>query len=86
MNTVKAPVNPGVILFIAAFAAFIATFNETYLNVAFTPIMDTFGISETTVQWLTTGYMLGAAVMVPVTAFLYKNIKTKKLFLIALGP
>ncbi|HJJ60440.1 MAG TPA: hypothetical protein O0Y08_06260 [Methanocorpusculum sp.] len=31
MNT--ASINPKVVLFIASFAAFIATFNETYLNV-----------------------------------------------------
>lgn len=77
--------NPKVILFIAAFAAFIATFNETYLNVAFTPIMNDLLIEENTVQWLTTAYMLGAAVMVPVSAFLYRNLKTRYLFLGSVG-
>ncbi|MDO5846002.1 MAG: MFS transporter [Methanocorpusculum sp.] len=77
--------NPQVILFIAAFAAFIATFNETYLNVAFTPIMTDLHIDTNTVQWLTTAYMLGAAVMVPVSAFLYRNIPTRFLFLGSVG-
>ena len=31
--------NPKLIIVVSAFAAFLATFNETYLNIAFTPIM-----------------------------------------------
>lgn len=64
----------------AAFAAFLATFNETYLNVAFAPVMADFGIDMNTVQWLATAYMLGAAVMVPVSAFAFRNIHTRTLF------
>ena len=66
---------------VAGFAVFLATFNETFLNVAFTPIMADFGIGVSTVQWLAAAYMLGAAVMVPVTAFLYRSIPTKRFFL-----
>lgn len=64
----------------AAFAAFLATFNETFLNVAFTPVMLEFGIDVSVVQWLATGYMLGAAVMVPVSAFAYRSFPTRPLF------
>ena len=60
---------PGTILFVAAFAAFLATFNETFPNVGFAPIMKSLAVDVTTVQWLTTTYMLGAAAMVPVSAF-----------------
>ncbi len=42
---------------VAAAAAFLATFNETFLNVAFTPIMQDFNVDVNTVQWLTTGYL-----------------------------
>lgn len=78
-------INPKLVLFVAAFAAFLATFNETYLNVAFTPIMDYFSVDVGTVQWLATAYMLGAAVMVPVSAFLYRSINTRTLFLTSVG-
>ena len=78
-------INPKHVLFVAAFAAFLATFNETYLNVAFTPIMNYFTVNVGTVQWLATAYMLGAAVMVPVSAFLYRSIKTRTLFLTSVG-
>ncbi len=73
------------IIMVAAFTAFLATFNETFLNVAFTPITQTLNISESTVSWLSTAYMLGAAVMVPVSAFIYRNVSTKRLFLITVS-
>lgn len=69
------------IIFVAAFAAFLATFNETFLNIGFTPIMKDLSVSISTVQWLATAYMLGAAVMVPVSAFAYRSIPTRRLFL-----
>src|SRR5699024_10543148 len=65
---------------IAAAAAFLATFNETFLNVAFTPIMQDFGVDVSTVQWLTTGYLLVAAVFVPVSNVLYHRFPTRPLF------
>lgn len=77
--------NPGPIVFVAAFSAFLATFNETFLNVAFSPVMADFQVSVSTVQWLAAAYMLGAAVMVPVSAFLYRKIPTRPLYLTTVG-
>ncbi len=84
-NQEKTKHKPGHIVFVAAFSAFLATFNETFLNVAFSPIMNDFGISVQTVQWLAAAYMLGAAVMVPVSAFLYRSIPTKPLYLVTVA-
>lgn len=71
---------PAAILAVAAFAAFLATFNETFLNVGFAPIMASLNVDVSTVQWLATAYMLGAAVMVPVSAFAYRSFPTRPLF------
>ncbi|AGS33874.1 arabinose efflux permease family protein [Corynebacterium maris DSM 45190] len=65
---------------VAAAAAFLATFNETFLNVAFNPIMSDFDVDVNTVQWLTTGYLLVAAVFVPVSNVLYHRFPTRPLF------
>ncbi|MDR0852461.1 MAG: MFS transporter, partial [Clostridiales Family XIII bacterium] len=81
-STIK---NPKLIVAVAAFAAFLATFNETFMNVAFAPIMQDLHVDAATVQWLATGYMLAAAVMVPVSAFAYRSIPTKPLFLLTTG-
>lgn len=42
-------------------------------------------IIQSAKKWLITGYMLITSVMVPVTAFLYQSVPTKKLFLGAMG-
>lgn len=70
----------GGIIAVAAAAAFLATFNETFLNVAFSPIMSDFGVDVSTVQWLTTGYLLVAAMFVPVANVAYHRFPTRPLF------
>ncbi len=76
---------PILILMVAAFGAFLGTFNETFLNIALTPIMQDFNVGVSTVQWLTTAYMLGAAIMIPVASFLYRKFATRPLFLFTVG-
>lgn len=73
--------NPWIIIGVLVFSALVATFNETILNVALRIISEDMHTSMANVQWLITGYMLVTSVMVPVTAFLYQSIPTKKLFL-----
>lgn len=70
---------------VAAAAAFLATFNETFLNVALTPIMTDFGVDVSVVQWLATGYLLVAAVFVPVANVLYHRFATRPLFVAAVA-
>ncbi|MQM73181.1 MAG: MFS transporter [Eubacteriaceae bacterium] len=77
--------NPWLIVGVLVFSAFIALFNETILNVALITISKDLRVSVSAVQWLITGYMLVTSVMVPITAFLYESIPTKRLFQIAMG-
>ena len=72
------------VLIVLAFASLLATFNETILNVALTPIMADLGVDANTVQWVATAYMLCAAIMVPITGFLYRSVPTRRLFVLAL--
>ena len=80
-STTHAPGRAGWMIAVAAAAAFLATFNETFLNVAFNPIMSDFDVDVNTVQWLTTGYLLVAAVFVPVANVLYRRFPTRSLFI-----
>jgi len=50
--------------------AFVAILNQTLLNVAIPHIMNDLSISASTVQWLSTGYMLTNGIFIPITAFL----------------
>lgn len=78
-------INTKAIIGILVFSAFIATFNETILNVALSPLMKEMSITAGTIQWLITGYMIVTSVMVPVTAFLIQSFETKQLYLGAMA-
>lgn len=73
------------IVFVMVLGVFVAILNETLLNVALTPIMNDLGISPSTAQWLTTGYLLVIAVLIPATALLIQRFTTRGLFLSAMG-
>ena len=64
--------------------AFVAILNETLLNVAITPIMESFQVGANTAQWLTTSYLLVIAVLVPVSAFLIQRFTTRQLYTAAM--
>ncbi|MCD2137432.1 DHA2 family efflux MFS transporter permease subunit [Salinicoccus halitifaciens] len=64
--------------------AFVSFLSNTFLNVALPSIKDEFDVSTSTVQWVTTAYMLVSGVVVPTTAFLMQKFSARKLFLTAL--
>src|SRR5690606_31840162 len=64
--------------------AFVAILNETLLNVAITPIMESFQVEASTAQWLATVYLLVIAVLVPVSAFLIQRFTTRQLYTAAM--
>ena len=54
---------------------------STALTTALPPIIEDFGVSVSTGQWLTSGYSLAMGIMMPLTAFLITRFSTKKLYL-----
>ena len=56
---------------------------ETAMNVTFPTLMKEFGVSLATVQWITTGYLLVLAIVIPTSAFLKKKFRSKTLFIAA---
>lgn len=69
----------GAILFVIAFSSFLATFNETILNVALNPLMAAFSVDSPTVQWTVTLNMLVIAVVIPIAGFLQRRLQTRTL-------
>lgn len=61
--------------------AFVSILNETLLGNAFPELMKAFEVEESTIQWLTTAYMLVVGVLVPVTALLQQWFTTRQMFL-----
>lgn len=65
--------------------AFITILNQTLLATALPPIMRDLNVSESTVQWLQSIFMLVNGIMIPITAFLIGKFTTRKLFLTAMS-
>ncbi|SIT92775.1 DHA2 family efflux MFS transporter permease subunit [Edaphobacillus lindanitolerans] len=61
-------------------AGFIGLFSETALNMALGTLIRDFGVHETTVQWLTTGYLLTLGILVPVSGLILQWFTTRQLF------
>src|SRR5699024_10253345 len=65
-------------------AAFLSVLTQFLLITAFPKIMSEFEVNSTQVQWLTTGYMLTIAVLIPVTAYFIDTFRTRNLMLSAM--
>lgn len=61
--------------------AFLVVLNQTLLTPALPTIMDNLNVSATTVQWLTSGYALVEAVIIPLNAYLIGRFSTRRLFI-----
>lgn len=81
-NTNRPPYGILAILMIGAFIAFL---NNTLLNIALPSIMTELQVGPSTVQWLTTGFMLVNGVLIPTTAFLIQKYSVRNLFIVAMG-
>ncbi|MCC3763375.1 multidrug efflux MFS transporter [Glycomyces sp. TRM65418] len=66
-------------------ATFVMILNETVMGVALPRLMDQFQITAATVQWLTTGFMLTMAVVIPMTGLILQRFTTRAVFIAAIG-
>ncbi|MGG3466973.1 DHA2 family efflux MFS transporter permease subunit [Neobacillus pocheonensis] len=73
------------IIAVLMIGAFIAFLNNTLLNIALPSIMKDLDVEPSTVQWLTTGFMLVNGILIPTTAFLIQKYSVRNLFLTAMG-
>lgn len=62
-----------------------SAFLSTALTTALPPILTEFSIGAETGQWLSSGYSLAMAVMMPMTAFLITRFPARRLYLTALS-
>ena len=53
--------------------SFVAILNQTLMISALPTLMHEFDVPSSTVQWLTTGFMLTNGIMIPITAFLIET-------------
>lgn len=64
---------------------FLSSLTETILNNALPTIMKELFVSQSTAQWLSTGYILIVGIMMPTAAYFITRFKLRPLFLTTLG-
>lgn len=69
-------------LFIMVFGTFFGILCSTLMNVALPTFMTVFHVNSSTVQWISNGYMLVSAMMIPVSAYLIKRFTFRRLFIL----
>ncbi|WP_432562428.1 MDR family MFS transporter [Kineococcus sp. SYSU DK003] len=66
-------------------SAFVVILNETIMGVALPRLMSDLGITAATGQWLTTGFLLTMAVVIPATGFIVERFPLRRIFAVAMG-
>ena len=83
-STTTAPVSPFRVIGILSVAAFVVILNETIMSVALPRLMDEFSITEATVQWVTTAFMLTMAVVIPTTGWILTRFHLRNVYVVAM--
>lgn len=76
--------NPKGMAAVLMLCTFIGLFGETGLNMAINNITEDFGVTPAIAAWLTTGYLLVLAVLVPLSSYLVRWFTTKQLVVTAI--
>ncbi len=67
-------------------AAFVMILNETIMSVALPRLMVDLDIPPaSTAQWLTTGFLLTMAVVIPITGYLFQRFTLRQMFIASMG-
>ena len=72
------------VITILVLSAFVMILNETILSVALRKLTVDLAIPTTTAQWLTSGFLLTMAVVIPTTGFLLERLTPRQVFLASL--
>ena len=78
------PYNRSLLVVVLLIGTFCTVLNQTLLTTAFPALMKAFDISASSVQWLTTGFLLVNGIMIPISAWLINKFSSKKLYLSAM--
>ena len=81
----KLPARSVTVLAVLMVGAFVVILNETAMNVALSRIMLDLRVDERTAQWLTTGFMLTMAVVIPISGWLMQRLSTRQVFALAMS-
>lgn len=75
----------GLLIGVLVVAAFVMILNETIMSVALPRLMEDLSITASTAQWLTTGFLLTMAVVIPTTGYLFQRYTLRQVFVASMG-
>ncbi|MFD6055697.1 DHA2 family efflux MFS transporter permease subunit [Agromyces sp. NPDC060279] len=79
------PPRTGPVIALLVASAFVVILNETIMGVALPSLMIDLEISAATAQWLTTGFLLTMAIVIPLTGFLLARFPLRSLYFTAMS-
>jgi MFS transporter, DHA2 family, lincomycin resistance protein len=79
------PVRVGPVIALLVVSAFVVILNETIMSVAITDLSAELGVPVATAQWLTTGFLLTMAIVIPLTGLLLQRLPVRTVFFLAMG-
>lgn len=79
------PYNRSLLVMVLLIGTFCTVLNQTLLTTAFPTLMKEFDISASSVQWLTTGFLLVNGIMIPISAWLINKFSSKTLYMTAMS-
>ena len=66
-------------------SAFVMILNETIMSVALPALVASLGVTVGTAQWLTSGFLLTMAVVIPVTGFLLQRFPPRRIYVASMS-
>ena len=78
------PYSRGLMVATMISGAFLTILSSTMLATAYPALMKAFDASTSTVQWLTTGFLMVNGVMIPISAWLISRFSSKTLYMTAM--
>ena len=73
------------ISFVVVLGTFMSILDTTIVNVAINTLSKDFDTDLATIQWVSTGYMLALATVIPLTGWAADRFGTKRLYIISIG-
>lgn len=74
----------GPVIALLVASAFVVILNETIMGVALPSLMADLQITAATAQWLTTGFLLTMAIVIPLTGYLLERFPLRRVYLAAM--
>lgn len=77
--------SPVLLIGVLLVAAFVVILNETILSVALPTLMTDLDITAATAQWLTSGFLLTMAIVIPITGYLMQRFTLRSIYIAAMS-